>query len=251
MNTRILEMFLRSNIEYLLDKNRTNPHELEKEHGIPQATVFRIQQGITENPRRSTLESLAKWAGVTPGELMDRDLKKDQLVKQNLSIDEQIQTFLDGTVTAITTDQLTDEERSKKIWIDFYDVKFCSGDGESIDFHFDVIKKQLSFEPSFFKKRKIKPENFKLIINKGDSNEEYLFDDDAIGLDISDTEITDGETYAIYFEGDALIRQIFKEQGGILVLHPRNPKYKDKIVNTELADNTTFKVFGRVRYRSG
>ncbi|PZT87790.1 MAG: peptidase S24 [Acinetobacter sp.] len=166
------------------------------------------------------------------------------------TVDDQIKKFIANTATAITHDQLTEEEMSEKVWINMYDVRFCSGEGEAVEFHFDDIKKRLSFEPSFFEKRNIKSENFKIIINKGDSNEEYLFDGDAVGIDTSDVIIRDGETYALYFEGDALIRQIYKEQGGVLILHPRNPKYKDKIVAPD-ADLTNFKIIGRVRYRSG
>lgn len=172
--------------------------------------------------------------------------------QSQLSTDQQISDFLDGSTQAVTTDDLSQDEQSEKIWIDMYDVQFCSGVGVPVEFQFDQIKKQLSFEPSFFVKRNINKKNFRIIINKGDSNEEYLFDGDAVGIDISDTDIVDGETYALYFEGDALIRKIFKEQGGMLRLHPRNPKYQDKIVDTKLENiESSFKIIGRVRYRSG
>jgi len=204
----------------------------------------------------SQISQLVKGHG-SFGEKAARNLEKKigweaGLLDAAPGVDDQIQNFLTNTASAITTDELTQEERDSKIWIDMYNVRFCSGMGESIEFHFDEIKKQLSFESSFFEKRNIKPKNFKLIINKGDSNEEYLFDGDAVGIDTSDTDIQDGETYALYFEGEALIRQIFKQQGGVLKLHPRNPKYDDKLFDTN-AENSDIglKIIGRVRYRSG
>ncbi|ENX02583.1 hypothetical protein F900_01029 [Acinetobacter modestus] len=196
-------------------------------------------------PKHESLMALAKALDSTPNWLLNGGT--------DTSNAEKVAAFIDGIPSVITHDDLAQEERDQKIWINMYNVRFCSGDGESIEFHFDEIKKQLSFEPDFFRKRNIKSQNFKLIMNKGDSNEEYLFDGDAVGIDTSDTEIMDGETYAIYFEKEALIRQIFKEQGGVLTLHPRNKAYKDKTV-TPLYDDSygnQFKVFGRVRYRSG
>ncbi|MFR9677527.1 LexA family protein [Acinetobacter sp. SEK570] len=70
--------FLQSNIEYLLKKFDTNPTKLEKSHPeIEQSTLFRIQNGLTKNPRYSTLAPFAKWAGVEVGELFEKDLSKE------------------------------------------------------------------------------------------------------------------------------------------------------------------------------
>ncbi|MDO3663381.1 S24 family peptidase [Acinetobacter higginsii] len=68
-------MFLKSNIDYLLEKHKTNPNELSEKHGIPQSTIFRIQNGLTENPRQSTLQAISKWSGVNVGDLLTKDLR--------------------------------------------------------------------------------------------------------------------------------------------------------------------------------
>lgn len=68
--------YLQSNIEYILEKNNTNPNDLEQKHpDIKQSTIFRIANGITRNPRWSTLEPFAKWAGVSVSDLIEKDLK--------------------------------------------------------------------------------------------------------------------------------------------------------------------------------
>lgn len=70
--------FLVSNIEYLLNKYKTNPNDLEQKNPrIKQSTIFRIQSGATKDPRRSTLEPFAEWAGVTVSDLFDRDLSAE------------------------------------------------------------------------------------------------------------------------------------------------------------------------------
>lgn len=70
--------FLISNIDFLLSKNKTNPNDLEQKNPrIKQSTIFRIQTGATKDPRRSTLEPFAEWAGISVSDLFDRNLKED------------------------------------------------------------------------------------------------------------------------------------------------------------------------------
>lgn len=69
--------YLISNIEFLLSKHKTNPNELEQKNPkIKQSTIFRIQTGATKDPRRSTLEPFAEWAGVSVSDLFDKDLSQ-------------------------------------------------------------------------------------------------------------------------------------------------------------------------------
>lgn len=69
--------YLISNIDFLLSKHKTNPNELEQKNPkIKQSTIFRIQTGATKDPRRSTLEPFAEWAGVSVSDLFDKDLSQ-------------------------------------------------------------------------------------------------------------------------------------------------------------------------------
>ncbi|MBZ0467898.1 helix-turn-helix domain-containing protein [Acinetobacter baumannii] len=98
------------------------------------------------------------------------------------------------------------------IWIDVVEASFSCGTGESIEFHFDVINGK-------------------------------------VGIDISQTDIIDGQIYAVYFEGEGMIKQIFKEEGGKLILHSLNPKYRDREVTEQ--NGLNFKVMGRQFWRAG
>lgn len=69
--------YLRTNIEYFLAKHKTNPNDLEQKNPrIKQSTIFRIQSGATKDPRRSTLEPFAEWAGVSVSDLFEVDFRK-------------------------------------------------------------------------------------------------------------------------------------------------------------------------------
>lgn len=135
------------------------------------------------------------------------------------------------------------------IWIDVVEANFSCGTGESIEFHFDVINGKFPFPPSFFQKKYVDPRCMRIIKAKGDSMSDFIHDGDLVGIDISQTEIIDGEIYAVYFEGEGMIKQIFKEEGGKLSLHSLNPKYRDREVSE--INGLNFKVMGRQFWRAG
>lgn len=141
------------------------------------------------------------------------------------------------------------EEYPDRIWIDLVNIRFSCGNGESIEFHFEDVTARRDIPLSVFKKHNVKPENTKLVKATGDSQEPYVCNGDEFAIDLSDTEIRDGEFYAVYFEGEAMLKQIFKEQGGKYVLHSLNSKYRDRIVSHD--NGVSFRVIGRQFYRAG
>lgn len=162
------------------------------------------------------------------------------------SVSEQIQSFLDNTSTPVLTSEI---EHNSKVWIPLMNVSFSCGEGESIEFHYDSTKKLLAFEPDFFSPRGVKPKDVRLMYAIGDSMEPFIMEDDIFAIDITDVEPKDGKIYAVYFEGEAMLKQIFKEAGGRLILHSLNPKYRDKVVSEE--NGASFKVMGRQFWRAG
>ena len=88
----------------------------------------------------------------------------------------------------------------------------------------------------------VDPKCLRLIKAKGDSMADYIHDQDLVGIDLSQTEIIDGEIYAIYFAGEGMIKQIFKEADGSLVLHSFNEKYRDRIVTEQ--NGLNFRLLG-------
>ncbi|ENU80618.1 hypothetical protein F975_01672 [Acinetobacter sp. ANC 3789] len=141
------------------------------------------------------------------------------------------------------------EIKDEFIWIDVVQANFSCGNGESIEFHFDTINGKLPFPPSFFKDKRVQAENMRIIKAKGDSMSDFIKDGDYVGIDLAQTEIIDGEIYAVYFAREGMIKQIFKEADGSLILHSLNNKYPDKVVTEENGNN--FKIIGRQFWRAG
>lgn len=210
--------------------------DVAKAVGMSQPSYHSLEKGFTS--RSVYLTEIAKVLRVDSYWLLTGKTASD--------VDAEVTNLLEKSSKVGVTSNDNNEER---IWIDLVNIRFSCGDGESIEFHFDDVISKRDFSPSFFKKHGVKPENVKLAIAKGDSQEPYICNEDEFAIDISDTEIKEGEFYAIYFEGEAMLKQIFKEEGGKLTLHSLNPKYKDKIVSD--TNGVGFRVLGRQFYRAG
>lgn len=135
------------------------------------------------------------------------------------------------------------------VWIDVVEASFSCGAGESIEFHFEAINGKFPFPPSFMKDKGVTDKTMKIIKAKGDSMSDFIKDGDMVGINLNQTDIIDGEVYAFYFAGEGMIKQIFKEADGSLVLHSLNEKYKDKVVTEENGKN--FRIIGRQFWRAG
>ena len=191
-----------------------------------------------DNASSSLLPEIARILNVDPLWLRTGERPTD--------IDAQVAKLLENSSNPLLNiDGLSDD----RVWIDLVNIRFSCGTGESIEFHFDDVIKRVSFDEAFFKQYGVKPVNVKLALATGDSQEPYVKNGDIFAIDLADTEIKDGEFYAVYFEGEAMLKQIFKEPGGVLALHSLNGKYRDKIISAENGAN--FRVIGRQFWRAG
>lgn len=150
---------------------------------------------------------------------------------------------------AVETVVATEDYKSEFIWIDVVEAVFSCGVGESIEFHFDTINGKIPFSPSFMKDKGVTEKNMKIIKAKGESMADFIKDGDLVGINLAQTDIIDGEIYAVYLAGEGMLKQIFKEADGSLVLHSLNEKFPDRIVSEENGKN--FKVIGRQFWRAG
>jgi hypothetical protein len=137
-----------------------------------------------------------------------------------------------------------DEDR---VWLDRYDYRYSAGTGV---IQWEIRqKKALPFDVGFFKALGVKPQECKLAQVHGRSMEPYLFHRDLIMICEGKTRIKDGLIYAIHFEDEPLVKQIFKEPEGALRLHSYNSEFPDKVISADQFDG--LHVAGEVIYRSG
>jgi len=139
------------------------------------------------------------------------------------------------------------EPSDGRVWVDQWDYRVSAGDG-GVQWEIRQ-KKALPFTSEFFKAIGTKPANCRLLIVRGDSMEPFLYNRDMVMVDITKTTVRDGGVYAVAFEHEGLVKQIFKQPGGALTLHSFNSRYPDRSVSPQDLDN--FVIIGEVKYRSG
>ncbi|KHJ63965.1 XRE family transcriptional regulator [Burkholderia glumae] len=203
--------------------------ELAKRAGVSQGTIGHIESG--RNATSTRLIDIARAL-----ELHPRLLGLQPAGKGN-----------DAGAVEVWDDQDDLAPDDERIWISRYDYHFSAGTGL---IQWEVREKRaLPFPREFFRERGIRPQDCKLLVVRGDSMEPWADDRNEIMVDTSDTRVRDGERYAIYFEDEPLVKQIFKEAGGALRLHSYNAKYPDKVIGAEKLEFV--RIVGRVVYRSG
>ncbi len=223
-----------SDLASRLKKSRLNANKSQEEVaqfvGIKQPTYQALESGKTK--KSAFLPLIANFLSVDPfwlatGKNPDAFSEKD---------------LLKPTVVEYGVD-------NEFVWIDVVEANFSCGVGESIEFHFDAINGKIPFPPSFLKEKNVTEKSMKIIKAKGDSMADFIKDGDMVGINLAQTDVIDGEIYAVYLAGEGMIKQIFKEADGSLILHSLNEKYRDKLVTEENGKN--FKVIGRQIWRAG
>lgn len=218
--------------------------ELAKQLGAGQSTIASIENGRNQSSGR--LVEIAQLLQVNPTWLArgQGPRKPDALAASEPGSLDGIDVEPQIMVWEHQSDLPPDDNRA---WIDRYDLMCSAGSGV---IQWEIRQKQaLPFTIDFFKAVGSKPEHCRLASARGNSMEPFLFDRDMIMIDISKTAVRDGNIYAVRFEDETLVKQIFKQAGGALMLHSYNARYPDRIVPA--ADETSFEVIGQVIYRSG
>lgn len=220
--------YIRSNIDYFLEKHRTNPNDLEQKNPrIKQSTLFRIQSGATKDPRRSTLEPFAEWAGVSVSDLFEKDfrqLSKDLAFDNNVDLTKPISFegrpvpviswVAAGSFSSIET-VLRDAEVDEFL----PPIKECGKNG------YGLVVTGYSMSPKF------EPED-RIYVNP---------DFQVIDLKTGDLVIV-----ACLGDTEATFKQLVIE-GSTMYLQPLNPKWDEKVIKLSDGCRLVGKVVGLYR----
>lgn len=207
--------FLKSNIDYLLSKHKTNPNDLEQKFPkIKQSTVFRIQQGFTKEPRRSTLEPIAEWAGVTVTDLIEVNLQERDR-KKEISSDVEVYEEGDPIPEGYTA-------------IDYYDDVYVSAGNGYLNISMPSTKKFIV--PTYLLQEcNVQPLTAKVVRVRGDSMFPVLRDGQAVSVDMSARKIFDGLIYAFQHGEETKIKYLHKwndeGEGGFKAISRNEDKY--------------------------
>lgn len=135
------------------------------------------------------------------------------------------------------------------ISIDMYDIKLSAGNGKPvIEWVPRKSDEPLLFREAWFKAKRLSPKNCKAMYVRGHSMAPVLEDWDTVIVDISDTEIADGEVYAVVYNKHFYIKQIIRTGKGIQLVS-FNPEYDPIDVMDD--DLNNLQIIGRKVWRGG
>ncbi|WP_230946718.1 XRE family transcriptional regulator [Burkholderia cepacia] len=218
--------------------------QLAARAGVSQTTIANVESGRNQGSKH--LLSIARALGVNAAWLESESGPKEvsAATVQQPGIHKLPEDQGNVLVWEHPDDLPPDDHR---VWLDRYDYRFSAGTGL---IQWEVRqKKELPFDTGFFKALGVKPQDCKLVQVHGRSMEPYLFNRDLMMICTTKTHIRDGHIYAVYFEDEPLVKQVFKEPDGALRLHSYNPEFPDRLVGGDQL--ARLQIAGEVMYRSG
>ncbi|MDG6301028.1 S24 family peptidase [Glaesserella parasuis] len=202
--------------------------KLAEEVGVSQNTIQKIEKG----GETKYVNQLAKALKVNPEWLQ----------------------FGIGEMAAKTSDDVDVIDKDKDysdthISVDMYDIKLSAGNGKPvIEWVPRKSDEPLLFREAWFKVKRLSPKNCKAMYVRGHSMAPVLEDWDTVIVDISDTEIADGEVYAVVYNKHFYIKQIIRTGKGIQLVS-FNPEYDPIDVMDD--DLNNLQIIGRKVWRGG
>ncbi len=136
------------------------------------------------------------------------------------------------------------------VFIPRLDVKAACGSDGKVMWEIDQEGQRNAFRRRWAERLGIRPDNSATIVAEGDSMEPRICDGDSLVVDYKQTTIQDGKIYALSWQGEFFVKRLYKEPGGVVVLHSDNEaKYPERrLLPEHLAE---LEVIGRVVAVSG
>ncbi|RZD22376.1 S24 family peptidase [Pseudoalteromonas sp. MEBiC 03485] len=219
--------------------------------GVSQVAVMKIENGQTKNPRK--INDFARALGVNVDWLLYQDneireptvhcsvetLPQSQNVKESSNID----TFIDLEPWDSRTPLDEDE-----VEVPFYmEVELSAGNGSAIQL--ETTGPKLRFSKSTLRRHGIDFSSAACVKVSGNSMEPVIPDGATVGIDTSNTNIKDGDMYAIDWAGALYVKTLTRRPGGGLRIRSFNlDEYPDENLSADEAQ--TVRVIGRVFWYS-
>jgi transcriptional regulator with XRE-family HTH domain len=222
--------------------------ELAQRSGVSQSTIANIESGRNEGSKH--ILQIADALNTNPAWLMEGRLPRMVHNVRTVPADE------------VRTDpNILPEERPggyspfptvlpsvlPDVWMDLSEVR--SHLRERAPEWKKTQERVLCVKTALFGKLGTHPTRCRVIAVPDDSMAPFVCKDDLLMIDLTKAAPRDGRIYAVLFEGDLMVRQVFKEPGGAVVLHAFDPRFPDKHIPFDKAP--TLEVVGEYIYRAG
>lgn len=205
--------------------------EVSNAEGLAKPLAWQtVQQWEKENgtaPKRKRMEIVARLLGINLHALIT-----------------------EGAGTTVHVHHPEDELPHGFIKIQESKIAFSAGNGHTPSYEVIEDSEPVVYQLSWFQKMRINPEMVRRFKVKGDSAEPYLFEGDSVLVNHAETDVVDGNLYALRYGNDLRVKKLYRRLDGTLILRSINPAYKDEEVAPALVEEH-ITIIGRVRDRAG
>ncbi|MDR5777362.1 MULTISPECIES: LexA family transcriptional regulator [unclassified Caballeronia] len=225
---------------------------------------------IARREARLSQAELSKLAGVSQTTINNietgRNLGSKHVVQIADALNTNVKWLLDGTPPRLSVGMDGDFEATSEatkaapglhhgrasqdlhFWFDLETFERSSQQENAVDW-LAVRRLAVPVPRDFFVATGRDPKDCKVVTMRGTAMQPLLNDRDLVLIDTAYCEPRDGQVFAMIFEGEPIIRQIFKLAGGTLVVHALSKNYLDRTVEPIHLDRLW--IIGQCVYRSG
>lgn len=224
------------------------------EDRISQRVSARLEQVLQDkNLQRN---ELAEMVGVSP-QAVTNWIKRGQISPKSARIIGQklgysVNWLLGAEVEKQTTDVASIDDdvdySDIHIEIELYDIKLSAGNGRIVEWVPRKSDEPLLFREAWFKQKRLYPENCKAMYVRGHSMTPVLDNWDTVIVDTNDTDVVDGEIYALIYRNNFYIKQVVRTGKGIQLISFNSEYDPIDIDDNDLED---LQIIGRKVWRGG
>lgn len=129
------------------------------------------------------------------------------------------------------------------------DVHLSAGGGRE-QVEIELVKENpQAFRTEWIRQQRLKPGKLAAMRASGESMEPTIHDGDSLLVDTSQTQVTDGKVYALWYDGGERVKRLFRLPGGGLRIKSDNPGFDSIELPPDSREHV--RIIGRVVHRSG
>ena len=226
-------------LKELMDHEGISESELSRRSKVTQPTIHRILTGESVDPRPSNLTRLANYFGVPVTDFLPGNANKRYM-------------RIEDAMESHGWNQAKDLPDGDFVFLHQLN-KIKAGKEGAVDGEWPAQKVRYPFRTDWIKRTKPRSMKHLMVMQiTNNSMAPYIQSGDAVLLDIKKTRISNGQVYAIIFQGKTILKRLYR-QGSKTILSSDNKtdpanKYDLELSGTERSD---LEIIGQVVWRGG
>jgi phage repressor protein C with HTH and peptisase S24 domain len=125
-----------------------------------------------------------------------------------------------------------------------------AGKGKTVWEH-EEIDNSHAFTRAWLQRKHLSPKNCRIITVDGDSMAPELRSGYVVLIDTADRDVRSGKIYALIYDGETLIKRLFRLPDGSLEIRSDNPLPEYRAITVRPQDLERVNIIGRKRWHSG